>query len=186
MATKTKKNKTTQAALAVSMGAGAVKHYPAGAQVVVGGATLTPAQIQTKLQGFAQLRADVVAAKAVVAAKLSTEKAQATDESAFLGAFEQVVRGSFVGRPDVLGDFGLKAEKPRAPLTVEQKAAAAAKRASTRQARGTKGSKAKQAIHGDVTGVVVTPVTGASAAPAPSATQPTAAPTATPATTPAH
>ncbi|HEY6463270.1 MAG TPA: hypothetical protein VIY73_24050 [Polyangiaceae bacterium] len=44
------------------------------------------------------------------------------------------------------------------PLTTEQKAAAAAKRASTRAARGTKGPKQKAKIKGTVTGVLVTPL----------------------------
>jgi hypothetical protein len=50
----------------------------------------------------------------------------------------------------------------RTPLTVEAKAAAAAKRASTRAARHTLGTKQKKAIKGDVTGVLVTPITASS------------------------
>jgi hypothetical protein len=49
--------------------------------------------------------------------------------------------------------------------------AAVAKRAATRVARGTKGSRQKAAIHGDVTGVTVTPVVE----PAPTPAAPAAA-----------
>jgi hypothetical protein len=44
-------------------------------------------------------------------------------------------------------------------LTVEQQAAKKAKAEATRAKRGTTSKKAKLAIKGDVTGVVVTPVT---------------------------
>ncbi|HEY8038591.1 MAG TPA: hypothetical protein VIF15_02305, partial [Polyangiaceae bacterium] len=64
----------------------------------------------------------------------------------------------FGTQADVLADFGMTPRKAATPLTVEQKAAAAAKRKATRAARGTKGPKAKLGIHGAVTGVVVIPV----------------------------
>jgi len=71
------------------------------------------------------------------------------------------VRGSFGNQPDVLADFGLEPEKTATPLTVEQKAAAQGKAKATREARGTVGKKAKLKITGNVTGVLVTPVTTA-------------------------
>jgi hypothetical protein len=53
-------------------------------------------------------------------------------------------------------------------MTVEAKAVAVAKRDATRQARGTTSKKQKLAVKGDVTGVVLTPVTApAPATPAP-------------------
>ncbi len=83
---------------------GAAKHFPAGIQLPLGGATLTLAQVEAQLQGYASLRGDVDTARAALQA--------------------------------------------------------------TRAARGTKGSKVKQAIHGEVTGVVVTPVTVSQPVPA--------------------
>ena len=53
------------------------------------------------------------------------------------------------------------------PPTVEEMATAVAKREATRKARDTMGPKAKLAIHGDVTGVTVTPITAPAAAPPP-------------------
>jgi len=61
----------------------------------------------------------------------------------------------------VLADFGIQPPKVRVPLTVEAKAAAAAKRAATRAARHTMGSQQKKAVKGDVTGIVMTPITAA-------------------------
>jgi hypothetical protein len=162
---KNNKTKSTQAVLATSLAAGALKHFPAGISMTVGGVTLTLTQIETQLTGFASLRTNVETARAALQAKLAAEEAQATMMNAFIDAFVQIVRGSFGSQPDVLADFGLEPEKTRTPLTVEQKLAAAAKRKATRAARGTKGSKAKLAITGNVTGVTVTPVTSAPAAP---------------------
>ena len=160
MSTSTK-GKGTRATLAASLAAGAQKHFPAGTSMSVGGVMLTPAQIETQLTGYASLREDVESAHAVFQAKVAAEKAQTTVMTAFVGAFVKIVKGSFGNQPDVLADFGLQPDKARTPLTLEQKAAASAKRAATRVARGTKGSKAKLEIHGDVVGVVVTPVKAA-------------------------
>jgi hypothetical protein len=186
MSTPKKLNMTTRSALAKALAAGAGKHYPAGTKLPIGGESLTIPEIQAKLTSLASLRSDVVTARSALTAKLVTEAAQAPDLIAFLDAFVQVVRGSFTGQPDVLADFGLKPPKARTPLTAEQQAAAKAKRKATRDARGTTGSKAKQAIHGDVTGVVVTPVTAPkpAAAPAAAATAPAPSPGATGAVTP--
>ena len=76
-----------------------------------------------------------------------------------MSAIVQAVRTAFGGQADVLADFGLAPKKARAPLTVEQMAAAAAKRKATRAARGTTSKKAsKKGIKGAVTGIVVTPI----------------------------
>jgi hypothetical protein len=157
--TKSSNAKGTQAVLAASLAAGAQKHFPAGSSLSVGGAMLTLIQIESTLNGFSSLRTDVDTARAALQAKVALETAQATAMRAFMGAFVRIVRGSFGNQPDVLADFGLKPIAAKTPLTVEQKAAAAAKRKATRAARGTVGSKAKAAIKGNVTGVVVTPVT---------------------------
>jgi hypothetical protein len=180
MSTSKKLNKTTRAALATSLATGAGLHFPAGAQIPVSGVTLTIPAIQAKLTAFAKRRGDVETARANLTAKIAAEDAETPGMDAFVADFVKIVRGSFSTQPDVLQDFGVKPETQRTPLTVQQKTAAAAKREATRAARGTKGPKAKQAIHGDVTGVVVTPVTAAhpataqpAAAPAPATTTPT-------------
>jgi hypothetical protein len=65
----------------------------------------------------------------------------------------------------------------RTPLTVEQKALAAAKAKATREARGTKSAKAKKGIVGAVTSVVITPVVAGAPV-----VQPASAPVVTPTT----
>jgi hypothetical protein len=78
----------------------------------------------------------------------------------------------------VLADFGLRPKKAPTPLTVEEKAAAAAKRKATRVARNTMGSQQKKAVTGTFVGVVVTPIWTAPITPAPAAPNgPTPGPT---------
>jgi hypothetical protein len=137
--------------------AGTEKHFKSAAQVTILGSSFTPAQIVSELQSLVTLRADVDASKASTKAKIASEDTQMPALRAFMSAFESVLKGAFGSSPDVLADFGITRKSP-APITLEAKAAAAAKRASTRAARHTMGPKQKLAVVGDVTGVVVTPV----------------------------
>ncbi|HEY6461458.1 MAG TPA: hypothetical protein VIY73_14930 [Polyangiaceae bacterium] len=147
----------------MKLAAGTQKHLSTISQLVVGSGTFTPAQVETQLQAFANLRFAVNAAEAAVKAALTDEETQGPAMRAFFIAFIAYVRSAFGNSPDVLADFGLNPKKAPAPLTVEQKAAAAAKRKATRQARGTRGPKAKLSVTGNVTGVIVTPVTASPA-----------------------
>ena len=157
----TNNSKGNEAALAVKLAAGTQKHFSTVPQLIVGGATFTPAEVEAQLLAFATLRSDVESAKAVVQAKLEDEKVKGPALRVFLIAFEGIVRSAFGGSPDVLADFGLQPRKGKKPRTAEQLAAAKAKREATRKARGTLGKRKKLAIKGDVTGVTVTPVTAA-------------------------
>jgi hypothetical protein len=151
--------KGTKADRARLLIAGIAKHFANAPSMAFGSATLTPAQLTTSLQALVDLRAGVEGAKATATAKVAAEKAQAPALIALMGEFVAFVKATFSNSPDVLADFGLQPKKARAPLTVEQKAAAAAKRKATRAARHTQGPKAKLAVKGNVTGVNVTPVT---------------------------
>ena len=159
MATKSK-GQGTVVALAQSLGAGVTKHLSNVTNVTLAGSSYTPAQITTKLQQVASLRSDVDAAKATTKAKLAAEKAQMPALRTFMSALVSYVKAGYGSAPDVLADFGIH-PKTRAPLTVEAKAAASAKRASTRAARNTMGSKQKLDVMGDVVGITVTPITAA-------------------------
>lgn len=173
----TGQGKSTEALLAAKLAAGTQKYLSKVSSLTVEGVSYTPAQIESQLNAFSTLRNDVDAAKATVKAKLALEKAQAPGMRAFILAFVGILKGMFGSQPDVLADFGLQPKKARTPLTVEQKAAAAAKRKATREARGTKGKKQKLSVKGDVTGVIVTPVTASAPQPAPQASSASSAPT---------
>jgi hypothetical protein len=167
MGTKTK-GKGTVVILAEQLIAGTNKHLSGTAQVMLAGASLTPAQITSQLQEVVTLRGDVDAAKALVKAKLAVEQADMPALRVLMAALVSFVKAAFGSAPDVLADFGVN-PTVRTPLTAQAKVAAAAKRKATRAARHTMGSQQKKSVKGDVTGIVVTPVTSA----APVATPPT-------------
>ena len=160
-------NKRKKADLAVQLAAGTQKHLANVATLMFASGSFTPQQVEAQLTLLSTLRADVEAAKATVKAKLAEEQAQSAALNAFQDAFIAFVKATFGNSPAVLADFGLSPKKVATPLTVAQMAAAKAKRDATRKARGTMGSKQKLAVHGDVTGVTITP-TSAAAHPAPS------------------
>ena len=171
------KGKKVAADLAESLIAGIQKRLAGVTQVPLAGGVFTPAQMVDELQKLVTMRADVETARAETRARVEVERAGAPALRAFMSTVVQFVRAAFGSQADVLADFGLPPKKARAPLTVEQKAAATAKREATREARGTKSAKAKKGIKGTVTGVVVTPIVAEPAKPAaPASAAPSAAP----------
>jgi hypothetical protein len=153
-----------------------------------GSATYTPVQVEQFLQTLVDLRTAVDDAKSATKAKIQAEATQAPALSSQMAALIAYVKASYANSPDVLAGFGLKPKKARTPLTIDQMAAAAAKRKATRAARHTMGSKQKQKVKGTITTIVSppsadapvpvapavasapTPVGGASAGTAPRAT----------------
>jgi hypothetical protein len=171
------RGKDTDASLANQLIAGTRKHFANTASLTFAGATCTPAQVESLLQTIVDLRAAVEAAKASVAAKVTAEEAQRATRGDQMAAYVALVKATFAA-PDVLADFGLKPKKAPTPPSTEKQAEAIAKRAATRAARHTMGSKAKKSVKGTVTTIVTsTPST----AEAPVATSPAPAP-ATPGT----
>jgi hypothetical protein len=171
------KGKATAADLATSLIAGIQKHLATAGQLPVAGGTFTAAQIIAQLQQLVDLRTAVDAARAATTAKVAAETAQAPALRVFMAAVVQFVRAAFGSQADVIVDFGLSPKKTPTPLTVEQKAAAAAKREATRAARGTKSAKAKKGIKGAVTGITMTPIVAPQPVVPATPTAPTAGPT---------
>jgi hypothetical protein len=145
------------ATLATHLIAGLAKHLANTGQLLLASGSFTPAELTMQLQAIVNLRADVDAAKAQTKAKLAALHAEMPAHRALMDAFVSYVRAAFSASPDVLADFGVSPKK-RATQTVEQKAAAAAKRKATRAARKTMGSQQRKSVKGNVTGVVVTPI----------------------------
>ena len=160
------KGKNAEAALVKQMIAGTQKHYPnAGSLIPVDGVSYTVTALTQLMQDFVDQRDAVESARAAMSSKIATERTKAPAQLAVIRGFEQVVRGSFGNAADVLADFGLAPSKVRTPLTAEQKAVAAAKRAATRSARHTMGKNQKKDVKGNVgVTLVVTPIGGASPA----------------------
>jgi hypothetical protein len=138
-------------------------HYGGTTSILLSGDSYTPAEVAAKLQTIVALRGAVDDAKAASKARLAEEAAAMPSLRGFMAAFEMHVRAGYGNAPDVLADFGLEPKSAAEPSKTLDKATAVAKRAATRKARHTMGSRQKQAVKGDVTGVTVTAVTSAPA-----------------------
>lgn len=160
--------------------AGTKQHFPSGS-FTLGNTAYTTAS----LVGLLQSLADAIAAADTAHASTKDAVAKLRAARATVGpvmlAYRHQLLTMFTNAAEKLADFGMQPAKARTPLTSEKKAAAAVKRKATRAARGTVGKKKKAAIKGDVTGIVVTPVTSAGGS-APSASPAEAAPKAAPPT----
>jgi len=163
----TPKSESKAAALAQvqALVAGILANFPNGS-FTIGNASFTTASLvqvlETKAQAIQNVNAAQLAAKDAVA-KLRSVEAEVDPVIGDVHRFLLAVFGASVTK---LAEFAIQPRKVPAPRTVEQKAAAKAKLRATRKARGTKSRKAKLAIKGDVTGVVITPVGGTPPAPA--------------------
>jgi hypothetical protein len=169
MSTTTSNTKAAALAHVLALIAGTAKHFPNGS-FTIGGTTYTAASLTQVLQVLANAMSARDAAQAGAKDALAAERAAQTQIGPTILAYKRLVLAAFANSAQTLADFGLTPPKARAPLTTEQRAARKAKAAATRIARGTTSRKQKLAIKGNVTGVIVTPVT------APTAAEPPAAP----------
>jgi len=172
---------TKAAALAhvLALIAGTQKHFPNGS-FTIGTVTYTSASLLQVLQDLVSaMQARNAAETGARDARTAAQAAQAK-VGPILRAYERLVLVTFAGAAQTLADFGLAPPKARTPLTAQQLTARAAKAKATRAARGTASKKQKLAVKGDVTGVIVTPVTlptvATPASPAPLVTPATPAP----------
>jgi hypothetical protein len=173
LSTNTSKSKAAALAQVQALIAGTQKHFPTGS-FTIGNTTYTSASLVQTLQGLADTMAALNAAQTGAKDALVAKEGAVAKVGPVVQAYRRLVLAAFANATQTLADFGITAPKARVPLTVEEKAAAAAKAKATRAARGTTSKKQKLAITGNVTGVSVTPITAptavpsvASAAPAP-------------------
>jgi hypothetical protein len=168
--TSTKKpTKATALAGMQALIAGIQKHFPTG-QLTVGNVVFTVAALVLLLQGQVDaMTAQMTQQKTADDAMTALRALQITNGPT-IQALKDLLLAQFGTASQTLADFGLEPRKARAPMTVAQKAVAAAKREATRAARGTTGPKAKLAIKG----TVPTPVETAPPAPVTAPAKPTA------------
>jgi hypothetical protein len=159
--------------------AGTTKHIPNGS-FTFGNTTYTSASLIQVFQGLVSAMQARNAAETGAKDALTAEQAAQAQTVPILRAYERLVLATFASATQTLADFGLTPPKARTPLTAQQLAARAAKARATRIARGTMSKKKKLAVKGDVTGVVVTPVTAPPAA-APASPEPPVTPVTPPA-----
>jgi hypothetical protein len=133
--------------------AGTQKHTPNGSLTLGNVTYAAPALVQL-LQGLA----DALDATDAARARWQDALKNATDARAKVGPlvadYQAWVSVTYAGAPSMLADYGVTPRKVRTPLTVEQQAAAVAKREATRAARHTMGKVQKKGVKGTVTAIV--------------------------------
>jgi hypothetical protein len=154
------KNKATALAQVQALIAGTQKHFPNGS-FTLGNTAYTTASLVQALQGLVDAFTAVNAAHTSAKDAVSALGTMETKMAPLLRDYVNFLRATFSTATAQLGDFGVAALKAHAPLTTEKRAAATAKMKATRLARGTTSKKQKLTVKGDVTGVIVTPVTTA-------------------------
>jgi len=166
--TKLMPNKAATLTFLQALSTGLQLHLPNGT-FTIGSAPYTTASLITLLKSLIDAITAVNSAEAT--AKDAVAKLNALKVSAVpvLLALRRILVAMYSGTTQTLTDFGITPPKAHAPLTAAQLAARAAKAKATRAARGTTSKKQKAAVKGNVTGVVVTPVTTPSPSPEPPA-----------------
>jgi hypothetical protein len=152
------KNKATALARVQALIAGTEKHFPNG-QFTLGNTTYTTASLVQTLRSLADALAALDVAHASVKDGVVALRATETKVAPVIRDYTTFLRATFSNATAQLGDFGVQALKARQPLVTEKRVVATAKLKATRKARGTTSKKQKLAVKGDVTGVVMTPVT---------------------------
>jgi hypothetical protein len=148
--------------------------------ILIAGVTYTPDQLIALFQKDADLADAATRARGNLFAAAQAASAQRTLMRPVLVGFRSFLHNQF-SDPSIVAEFGFTPRKQGKP-SVETKATAAVKAKATRVARHTLGKNQKQAIKGDVLGVVEMPVTSSANAGAPSASAPApSAPAAAPA-----
>jgi hypothetical protein len=188
----TKVNRTNQQLADQTLLAGIQGNPQSFPLLVVGGKTVTVADAIAVLQARVDATNRVATTRAAWQEAMKAEEDERADTRAVVTGVRRGLQAAFDDSPETLGKYGLKPRKaPAVPVHV--RVAAAAKAKATRAARHTMGSKQKQAVKGDVTDVVITPVTastssqpaaiGATTAPASAAAAASSAPSAPAGTT---
>jgi len=179
-------DKATALANVQALIAGTQKHTPNG-QLTFGNATYTTASLVEVLQGLADAYPVESAARVNAKDALAALRAKKATVDPVIRAYVTYLRATYSNATAVLSDYGLQAPKARSPMAAQTRIAATEKARATRVARGTVGKKKKLAIKGDVTGVIVTPITTSGPAPSDGSTTATApaAPTSPAVSTPA-
>jgi hypothetical protein len=174
----------------LSLIAGLLAYFQPGDPFALAAGVMTRDQLIAMFQQFVAAAEATKSSNAVWRSDVQAERAMEQMVAPVRVGLTSILQGKFGKSGTPLLKFGIAPLK--APVkTTAVKTAAVAKAKATRTARGTKGSKQKKDIVGNVTGVVITPMTAGPAVPVttgnaagPSGGAGVPAPSATPTPTP--
>ena len=139
--------------------------YCANTVFTIGGQTYTTAQVVALIVSILNTKLAVAPAKAAWEAAVLAIDQTETQNGKTVKGVRDVVALKFENAPETLATLAIVPRKTPAPLSTAARAAANAKRAATRKARGITSKKQKALLTGNVTGVTITPTTTPEAAP---------------------
>ena len=125
---------------------------------------MTRDQLIARFQQFVAAAEATKSSNAVWRSDVQAERAMELMVAPVRAGLKSILQGKFGKSGTQLLKFGITPLKV-SPKTTAVKTAAVAKAQATRAARGTKGSVQKKEIVGNVTGVVITPMTAGPAVP---------------------
>ncbi len=138
--------------------AGTQKHFPNGS-FTLGKTVFTTDSLVKLFQSLATALQSLNAAQSSAKDALTTVRGIEAQVKPVIELYKRFLRVTFGSATSDLADFAMQPPKARKVLSAQEKTAAAVKGQATRAKRGTTSKKQKLAVKGDVTGVVVTPVT---------------------------
>ena len=140
--------------------------------LLVGGVTYTVADLEKKVAEVAKPWKDVRAAHAVIRAAMASREADERAALSFLSDLRSAIVTLLGRKNEELTRFGLTPEKARRQLTPAELVVRAEKARLTRELRGTKGKRQKEALRADGTPAIVIGATGPGATITPMPTNP--------------
>ena len=148
----------------LSLIAGLLAYFQPGDPFALAAGVMTRDQLIARFQQFVAAAEATKSSNAVWRSDVQAERAMELMVAPVRAGLKSILQGKFGKSGTQLLKFGITPLK--APVkTTAVKTAAVAKSKATREARGTKGSVQKKEIVGNVTGVVITPMTAGPAVP---------------------
>jgi hypothetical protein len=147
MATRAKSSRSDRNRLVID---GVKKHLASATSIIVGGVSYAPVDIEKILQDSIDAAGATSTATAAFHKAVAAEKAANAKGDALYRGLRKYLTNLYGTQPDVLADFGIMLPTKRVP-DANTVATAVAKRAATRAARHTMGTRQKQGVKGTAT-----------------------------------
>jgi hypothetical protein len=135
-----------------------IEKYLSSATFFVRGNPATAKDVAAIVQPRVDTANAAIAAAAAFHVAVETSRTTEASTDADVAGIRQQVLAMLASQPTVLAELHVSPRKMPGPRTTEEKVVAAAKAKATREARGTKGPKARLEVTGTLTGPVVIPV----------------------------
>jgi hypothetical protein len=125
----------------------------------IGGITVTATDLEARITAILAAADAVAVAKATWLESIQTAASLETEDGKLVKDARSVIAVMFKNDPVTLVELGIEPKQPVQKLSADARLAATAKLNATRKARGTTSEKQRLKIKGNVTAVVVAPVT---------------------------